>query len=58
MIKPEVLDAMVAAGCTAEQIVAAVKADAQEQHARAAHRREADAARKRDKLLTEWKRRP
>ena len=27
MIKPEVLDAMVAAGCTAEQIAAAVKAD-------------------------------
>lgn len=28
MIRPEVLDAMLAAGCTAEQIVAAVKADA------------------------------
>lgn len=27
MIKPEVLDAMVASGCTAEQIAAAVKAD-------------------------------
>jgi len=27
MIKPEVLDAMVAAGCTAQQIAAAVKAD-------------------------------
>ena len=27
MIKPEVLDALVAAGCTAEQIAAAVKAD-------------------------------
>lgn len=27
MIKPAVLDAMVAAGCTAEQIAAAVKAD-------------------------------
>ena len=27
MIRPEVLDAMVAAGCTAEQIAAAVKAD-------------------------------
>jgi hypothetical protein len=38
---------MVAAGCTAEQIVAAVKADAQSDDARAAHRREVDAARKR-----------
>jgi len=47
MIKPEVLDAMVAAGCTAEQIVAAVKADALSDGARANHKREIDAARKR-----------
>lgn len=42
-----VLDAMLEAGCTAEQIVAAVKAAAQEQDARTARRREADAIRKR-----------
>ncbi|UYQ70986.1 hypothetical protein OF122_13050 [Pelagibacterium flavum] len=47
MIKPEVLDAMVAAGCTAEQIVAAVKADAQSEDARITRKREMDAARKR-----------
>lgn len=46
-ISPAILDAMLAAGCTAEQIVAAVKADAQEQDARAARKREVDAARKR-----------
>ncbi|UXN73394.1 hypothetical protein N8D56_21345 [Devosia sp. A8/3-2] len=39
MIKPEVLDAMVAAGCTAEQIVAAVKADAASDDVRAAEKR-------------------
>lgn len=46
-LSPVILDAMLAAGCTAEQIVAAVKAEAQEQDARAARKREADAARKR-----------
>lgn len=34
MIKPAVLDAMVAAGCTAEQIAAAVKADYEADKAR------------------------
>ena len=46
-ISPSVLDAMVAAGCTPEQIVAAVKADAQAEEAVAQRKREADAARKR-----------
>lgn len=46
-ISPSVLDAMLAAGCTAEQIVAAVKADAQEVDARATRKRDVDAARKR-----------
>lgn len=58
MIKPEVLDMMLSTGCTAEQIVAAVKADAQaelarmaleseERNARKAHQREVNAARQR-----------
>lgn len=47
MIKPEVLDAMVAAGCTAEQIAAAVKADYASFEAQADSRRAKDAERKR-----------
>lgn len=47
MIAPEILDAMVAAGCTAEQIVAAVKADAQADADKLARKRSADAERKR-----------
>lgn len=47
-LSPSVLDAMIAAGCSAEQIVAAVKADASEQAAVAAARREKERLRKRD----------
>ena len=50
-ISPAILDAMLAAGCTAEQIVAAVKADAQEQDARAARKRE----RKQERAMREGK---
>lgn len=46
-LSPAVLDAMLAAGCTAEQIVAAVKAAAGEQDQVAAERRERDRLRKR-----------
>lgn len=42
-----VIDAMIAAGCTAEQLGAAMKAANGEVDARAARKREADAARKR-----------
>lgn len=45
MIAPEILDAMVAAGCTAEQIVAAVKVDAQADADKLARKRSADAER-------------
>lgn len=44
MIDPAVLDAMLAAGCTADQIVAAVKADAQAEREREEARREAKRA--------------
>lgn len=47
MIRPEVLDAMLAAGCTAEQIVAAVKADAAADELRKASKRENNAERQR-----------
>lgn len=47
MIKPEVLDAMVAAGCTAEQIVAAVKASMAGEEERKASRRANNAERQR-----------
>jgi hypothetical protein len=47
MISAAVLDALLAAGATAEQIVAAVKADAQEQEQRQSERRAKDAARQR-----------
>jgi hypothetical protein len=46
-ISPEVLDAMLAAGCTAEQIVAAVKADAAVGETRRATKRENNAERQR-----------
>jgi hypothetical protein len=47
MIRPEVLDALLAAGATAEMIVAAVKADARQEDAKLQEKREADAARQR-----------
>lgn len=51
MIRPEVLDAMVAAGCSAEQIAAAVKAalraDAEADEARRAAKRASNAERQR-----------
>lgn len=47
MIRAEVLDALLAAGATAEMIVAAVKADACHEEERRAHRREKDAERQR-----------
>jgi hypothetical protein len=46
-ISAAVLDAMVAAGCSAEQIAAAVKASLSEQEARAAEKRAKDAERQR-----------
>lgn len=51
-IKGEVLDALLAAGATAEMIVAAVKADAAEDERKAAHKREVDAARQRRHRLS------
>lgn len=47
MIKPEVLDALVAAGCTAEQIAAAIKADMHADEARKEQKRENNAERQR-----------
>lgn len=47
MIRPEVLDAMLHAGCSAEQIAAAVKAAIAADEGRRAEKRAADAARKR-----------
>lgn len=46
-IRPEVLDALLAAGCSAEQIVAAVKADLEGAEARLAVKRARDAERQR-----------
>lgn len=46
-LSPAVLDAMLAAGCTADQIVAAVKASLGEQEAKDADRRAKDAERQR-----------
>lgn len=46
-VKPEVLDALVAAGASAEMIVAAIKADAAGEVAKKAARREKDAERQR-----------
>lgn len=48
MIDPNVIDAMLAAGCTAEQIAAVVKADARADAEKVAARREADRIRKRE----------
>ncbi len=47
MIAAEVLDAMLAAGCTAEQIVAAVKADAAIEERKLQEKRDKDAERQR-----------
>lgn len=47
-LSPAVLDAMLAAGCTAEQIVAAVKADQLEAESRKASKREGTARRTRE----------
>ena len=47
MIAPEVLDALLEAGATAEMIVAAVKADSALDDARKARQREGNAARQR-----------
>jgi hypothetical protein len=47
MLKPEVLDALLAAGATAEMIVAAVKADARHEEIRLQQKRDADAERQR-----------
>lgn len=47
MIRPEVLDALLAAGATAEMIVAAVKADAQQEEIRLQEKRVKDAERQR-----------
>ena len=48
MIDPNVIDAMLAAGCTAEQIAAVVKADARAEAERSAAKREAERIRKRE----------
>lgn len=53
MISEAVLDAMVSAGCTREQIVAAVKADLRELSETAAERREKDRIRKREQRARE-----
>lgn len=47
-IKPEIIDAMVASGCTAEQIAAVVKADMRADEEAKAERRERDRVRKRN----------
>lgn len=47
-LSPSVLDAMLSAGCTAEQIVAAVKAASHDAEEHAAERRERDRVRKRE----------
>jgi hypothetical protein len=53
LIDPNVIDAMVATGCTAEQIAAVVKADAHAEIERIAAKREADRIRKREQRARE-----
>jgi len=52
MIRPEVLDALLAAGATAEMIVAAVKADLRQEDVKLQEKREKDAARQRKSRMS------